>query len=38
VLGMVDGLDDVLIVPREIEETTTLPRGPKLRENVFTRQ
>jgi hypothetical protein len=26
VLGMVDGLDDVLIVPRKVEKTTTLAR------------
>lgn len=38
VLGVVDRLDDVLVVAREVEEAATLPGRPQFRQDVFARQ
>jgi len=35
VLGVVDGLDDVLVIAGEIEEAAALARGAKLGQDVF---
>ena len=35
VLGVMDSLDDVLVVSGEVEEATTLSRRPKLGEDVL---
>lgn len=37
-LGVVDSLDDVLIISREIEKAAALSRRPKLGKYVFARQ
>jgi hypothetical protein len=35
VLAVMNGFDNVLVIPREVEEATTLPWGPKLGKNVL---
>lgn len=37
-LGVVDGLDDVLVVPGEVEEAAALSRRAEFRKNVFAGQ
>ena len=37
-LGVMDGLDDVLVISREIEKAATLSRGAELGKDVFAGQ
>jgi hypothetical protein len=37
VLGVVNGLDDVFVISREIEEAPALARGAKLGKDVLAR-
>lgn len=38
VFGMVDGLDDILVVPGEVEEAATFTRGAEFREYILAGQ
>ena len=38
VFGVVDGLDDVLVVSGKVKEAPTLPGGPQFGQDVFARQ
>lgn len=38
VFGVMDSFDDVLVIPREVEEATTLAWRSKLRQDIFACQ